>query len=103
MDERIRTLIENGVKQRHRSMFVIIGDKSRDQVRFFIILFSIINFKLLFFLKVIKCDNFELDLITVFAFMLFCAVLCYADCESSLYAEQSGGQISAYCFVVLQR
>lgn len=35
--------------------------------------------------------------------MLFRAMLCYADCESSLYAEQSGGQISAYCFVVLQR
>lgn len=32
MDERIRTLIENGVKSRHRSMFVIIGDKSRDQI-----------------------------------------------------------------------
>ncbi|KAJ4715525.1 RNA cytidine acetyltransferase [Melia azedarach] len=32
VDERIRTLIENGVKQRHRSMFVIIGDKSRDQI-----------------------------------------------------------------------
>ncbi|XP_065874113.1 RNA cytidine acetyltransferase 1 [Euphorbia lathyris] len=32
VDERIRTLIENGVKLRHRSMFVIIGDKSRDQI-----------------------------------------------------------------------
>lgn len=32
MDERIRTLIENGVRNRHRSMFVIIGDKSRDQI-----------------------------------------------------------------------
>ena len=32
VDERIRTLIENGVKARHRSMFVIIGDKSQDQV-----------------------------------------------------------------------
>lgn len=32
MDERIRTLIENGVKTRHRSMFIIIGDKSRDQI-----------------------------------------------------------------------
>lgn len=32
VDERIRTLIENGVKTRHRSLFVIIGDKSRDQV-----------------------------------------------------------------------
>ncbi|CAK8534585.1 unnamed protein product [Lathyrus sativus] len=32
VDERIRTLIENGVKSRHRSMFVIIGDKSRDQI-----------------------------------------------------------------------
>ncbi|GAA0144820.1 RNA processing factor [Lithospermum erythrorhizon] len=32
VDERIRTLIENGVKMRHRSMFVIVGDKSRDQI-----------------------------------------------------------------------
>ncbi|KAK6922906.1 Helicase domain [Dillenia turbinata] len=32
VDERIRTLIENGVKTRHRSLFVIIGDKSRDQI-----------------------------------------------------------------------
>lgn len=32
VDERIRTLIENGVKTRHRSMFIIIGDKSRDQI-----------------------------------------------------------------------
>ncbi|CAL5368156.1 unnamed protein product [Camellia sinensis] len=32
VDERIRTLIENGVKTRHRSMFFIIGDKSRDQI-----------------------------------------------------------------------
>ncbi|XP_043690354.1 RNA cytidine acetyltransferase 1 [Telopea speciosissima] len=32
VDERIRTLIENGVKTRHRSMFVIVGDKYRDQV-----------------------------------------------------------------------
>uniref|UniRef100_A0A2P2M6G6 RNA cytidine acetyltransferase n=6 Tax=Rhizophora mucronata TaxID=61149 RepID=A0A2P2M6G6_RHIMU len=32
VDERIRTLIENGVKLGHRSMFVIVGDKSRDQI-----------------------------------------------------------------------
>ncbi|KAJ8768500.1 hypothetical protein K2173_022593 [Erythroxylum novogranatense] len=32
VDERIRTLIENGVKLRHRSMIVIVGDKSRDQI-----------------------------------------------------------------------
>ncbi|KAI4383508.1 hypothetical protein MLD38_009339 [Melastoma candidum] len=32
VDERIRTLIENGVKCRHRSMFFIVGDKSRDQI-----------------------------------------------------------------------
>uniref|UniRef100_A0A0R0JXN6 RNA cytidine acetyltransferase n=1 Tax=Glycine max TaxID=3847 RepID=A0A0R0JXN6_SOYBN len=32
VDERIRTLIENGVRTRHRSMFIIIGDKSRDQI-----------------------------------------------------------------------
>ncbi|KAF7055132.1 hypothetical protein CFC21_062701 [Triticum aestivum] len=32
VDERIRTLIENGVRQRQRSMFIIVGDKSRDQI-----------------------------------------------------------------------
>ncbi|GMN33414.1 hypothetical protein TIFTF001_004140 [Ficus carica] len=32
VDERIRTLIENGVKTRHRSMFVIVGDRYHDQV-----------------------------------------------------------------------
>ncbi|GAB2211392.1 hypothetical protein Drorol1_Dr00024704 [Drosera rotundifolia] len=31
-DERIRTLINNGAKTRHRSMFVIIGDKSVGQI-----------------------------------------------------------------------
>lgn len=36
VDDRIRTLIENGVKLRHRSMFLIVGDKSRDQVLFVI-------------------------------------------------------------------
>ncbi|KAF5839809.1 GNAT acetyltransferase 2-domain-containing protein [Dunaliella salina] len=32
VDSRIRTLVENCVKTRHRSLFVIIGDKARDQV-----------------------------------------------------------------------
>ncbi|KAI3892901.1 hypothetical protein MKX03_012417 [Papaver bracteatum] len=32
IDNRIRTLIENGVKSNHRSFFVIIGDKYRDQI-----------------------------------------------------------------------
>ncbi|PKA51042.1 UPF0202 protein [Apostasia shenzhenica] len=32
VDNRIRTLIENGVKLKHRTMFVIVGDKSRDQI-----------------------------------------------------------------------
>ncbi|XP_024541678.1 RNA cytidine acetyltransferase 1 [Selaginella moellendorffii] len=32
VDSRIRTLIENGVKSRHRSLFVVVGDKNRDQV-----------------------------------------------------------------------
>lgn len=33
IDNRIRLLIENGVKLHHRSLFVIVGDKGRDQVR----------------------------------------------------------------------
>ena len=32
IDSRIRTLIENNVKQNHRSFFVVIGDKGRDQI-----------------------------------------------------------------------
>jgi len=32
VDDRIRTLIENGVALRQRSMFVIVGDRGRDQV-----------------------------------------------------------------------
>ncbi|KAK9827604.1 hypothetical protein WJX81_004088, partial [Elliptochloris bilobata] len=32
VDSRIRTLVENCVKLRHRALFVIIGDKGRDQV-----------------------------------------------------------------------
>ena len=34
MDPRIRMMIENGVKSKQRTMFVIVGDKGRDQVIF---------------------------------------------------------------------
>ena len=33
VDSRIRTLIENGVAQRHRTFIVLVGDKGKDQVR----------------------------------------------------------------------
>ena len=32
IDNRIRVLIENGVAEKHRTMFVVIGDHGRDQV-----------------------------------------------------------------------
>ena len=32
VDSRVRTLIENGVALQHRSFFVLVGDKGRDQV-----------------------------------------------------------------------
>lgn len=32
VDSRVRTLIENGVKQNHRSFFVIVGDRGREQI-----------------------------------------------------------------------
>jgi N-acetyltransferase 10 len=32
VDERIRTLIENGVRSRTRSFLVIVGDHGKDQV-----------------------------------------------------------------------
>lgn len=34
IDNRIRVMIENGVKMKHRTLFVIVGDKGRDQVSF---------------------------------------------------------------------
>lgn len=34
IDNRIRILIENGVQTKHRSLFVVVGDKGKDQVRF---------------------------------------------------------------------
>lgn len=33
VDARVRTLIENGVQLRHRSLFIIVGDAAREQVR----------------------------------------------------------------------
>lgn len=35
IDNRIRVMIENGVKLGHRTMFIIVGDKARDQVCFY--------------------------------------------------------------------
>jgi N-acetyltransferase 10 len=32
IDSRVRTLVENGIKTRHRSIVVLVGDKGRDQV-----------------------------------------------------------------------
>lgn len=32
LDNRLRILIENGIIQNHRTMFVIVGPKARDQV-----------------------------------------------------------------------
>ena len=34
IDNRIRVLIENGVQQKHRTFFVIVGDKAKDQVSY---------------------------------------------------------------------
>ena len=34
VDNRIRVQIENGVALQHRTMFVVVGDRGRDQVIF---------------------------------------------------------------------
>ena len=39
VDNRIRILIENGVAKQHRSMFVIVGDRGKDQVCRFVVIF----------------------------------------------------------------
>lgn len=33
IDNRLRILMENGITQGHRSMFLIVGPKARDQVK----------------------------------------------------------------------
>ena len=33
VDNRIRVLVENGVSLHQRTLFIIVGDKARDQVR----------------------------------------------------------------------
>lgn len=40
IDNRIRVLIENGVALGHRTMLLVVGDKSRDQVSIFYLLIS---------------------------------------------------------------
>lgn len=32
IDNRIRVLVENGVAEKHRSMFFVVGDHGKDQV-----------------------------------------------------------------------
>lgn len=32
IDDRIKTLIENGVRCNHRSFFILIGDRGREQI-----------------------------------------------------------------------
>ena len=34
VDSRVRTLIENGVKANHRTFFVVVGDRGKDQIMF---------------------------------------------------------------------
>lgn len=46
IDNRIRVMIENGVKlghRTHRTMFIIVGDKARDQVKVALVNTSIPN------------------------------------------------------------
>jgi N-acetyltransferase 10 len=36
VDRRIKILIENGIKTRQRSIFLIVGDRGKDQVPLFL-------------------------------------------------------------------
>ena len=40
IDNRLRILIENGIKSNHRSLIVVVGDKGRDQVKSLNTIFS---------------------------------------------------------------
>ncbi len=58
IDKRIRTLIENGIKNRERTMFVLVGDKGKDQVppKVSTHLINISKSRLRFFRLVIGCE-----------------------------------------------
>ena len=89
VDPRIRTLIENGVKLLHRSFFVIVGDRGRDQV---VRLYHILNKAqvktqpsvLWCYKKELGFSRFTLELFQAFALMLisvfylFCALFCWS-------------------------
>lgn len=53
IDNRIRVMIENGVKLGHRTMFIIVGDKARDQVSMFGILILVLKWNFM--------DNFPIQ------------------------------------------
>ena len=54
VDNRIRVLIENGVQKRHRSLFVVVGDKGKDQVSYEIKLCLLLGLKVFPKLKTIN-------------------------------------------------
>lgn len=54
VDNRIRVLIENGVQKRHRSLFVVVGDKGKDQVSYEIKLCLLLGLTVFAKLKTIK-------------------------------------------------
>lgn len=47
IDNRIRVLIDNGVTLGHRTMFVVVGDKGRDQVSWRFVCLMVISMLLL--------------------------------------------------------
>lgn len=51
IDNRIRILIENGVKLGHRTLLAIVGDKGRDQVSVFENFYVTIPFIVFYFLN----------------------------------------------------
>lgn len=65
IDNRIRTLIENGVKLGHRTMFVVVGDKGRDQVRY--------HFYFMSMLTVLKCNEYELLFLIINVYSSSCS------------------------------
>jgi len=82
VDERIRTMVENGVKGKHRSLFVIIGDKGRDQVRASTKIFTAI------------CCVYSMK-----SRMISPRI---AGCQSSLYAHKGNCEGTSVCAMVLQ-
>ena len=82
IDNRIRVLIENGVQQKHRSIFFVVGEKARDQVKFIFACILLLNGYLhgnsVKYVLTVQCYLLYIKLVHSF-FRLLYFITCYQN------------------------